>query len=136
MLAQAEQRVHAHGWDNVSLVQTDALELEYPTRVDAILSTYALGLVPEADAIIARGAAALAPGGRWVVLDLSLPPTVPGWVAHAAIPLVRPFGATEEVMARRTWEVIQRAMHEHLDDFSSTDLFFGFIFLATGAAPT
>jgi hypothetical protein len=50
------------------LVQADALVFEFPAGVDAILSTYALSLVPECAELIDRGAAALSPGGRWAVL--------------------------------------------------------------------
>ena len=47
MLAQAQRRIETNGWSNISLVQADAAEFEFPTEVDAILSTYALTQVPE-----------------------------------------------------------------------------------------
>src|SRR3954447_7678520 len=47
MLAQAQHRIETNGWSNVSLVQADAAEFEFPTDVDAILSTYALSHLPE-----------------------------------------------------------------------------------------
>ena len=67
MLAQAQQRVEANGWSNVSLVQADAAAFEFPSEVDAILSTYALTQVPECREVVANGAAALSAGGRWIV---------------------------------------------------------------------
>lgn len=85
MLAEAERRIDAHGWRNVTLIQADVLELELPTGVDAILSTYALSLVPQCAEVIARGCEALAPGGRWVALDPKLPESAPGWVAPLAL---------------------------------------------------
>src|SRR5215472_2388319 len=42
MLAQAQDRIAANGWRNVSLVQADAADFEFPAPADAILSTYAL----------------------------------------------------------------------------------------------
>src|SRR6185437_4022629 len=64
MLAQAQRRIEARRWSNISLVQADAAEFEFPAGVDAILSTYALSQVPECGDVIARGAAALRQGGR------------------------------------------------------------------------
>ena len=65
MLAQAQHRIETNGWSNVSLVQADAADFDYPTEVDAILSTYALTHVPECGDVIAHGAAALSP--RWAL---------------------------------------------------------------------
>ena len=132
MLAQAERRADAHGWRNVTLVQTDALEFEFPTGVDAILSTYALSLVPQCAQLIARGCEALSPGGRWVVLDTKLPENAPGWVAPLALATLRPFAVTEEWIVRRPWEEIRAAMGANLVDFSWTELFFRLVFLAAG----
>ena len=64
MLARARDRIQANGWSNISLVQADAADFDFPTEVDAILSTYALSQVPECAEVIAHGAAALSAGGR------------------------------------------------------------------------
>lgn len=127
MLAQAQQRVEDNGWRNVSLAQTDAAAFEFPAEVDAILSTYALSHLPEPGAVIAHGAAALRPGGRWVVLDLKAPERAPRW-------LVRPFGSIDEWIARRPWEALRIAMRDELSDFSWTEMCFGTAFLAVGCA--
>src|SRR5580693_7503372 len=73
MLARAQDRIEANGWSNVSLEQADAVGYGFPAGGDAILSTYALTQVPECAEVIAHGAAALAAGGRWAVLDLKIP---------------------------------------------------------------
>jgi ubiquinone/menaquinone biosynthesis C-methylase UbiE len=39
MVAQAQDRIETHGWSNISLVQADAADFNFPTGVDAILST-------------------------------------------------------------------------------------------------
>jgi demethylmenaquinone methyltransferase/2-methoxy-6-polyprenyl-1,4-benzoquinol methylase len=134
MLAEAQDRIEASGWRNVSLVQSDAAEFDFPTCVDAILSTYALTQVPECADVIAHGAAALSPGGRWVVLDLKVPDNVPRWPAQLGIALVRPFASIEEWTERRPWQTIRAAMQDSLADLSWAELFFGTAFLAAGSA--
>jgi ubiquinone/menaquinone biosynthesis C-methylase UbiE len=124
MLAQAQQRIEDNGWSNVSLVQADAAAFEFPAGVDAILSTYALTQVPGCGEVIAHGAAALAPGGRWAVLDLKLPEHAPRRLAQ--------LGIAAEWIARRPWETIRAAMEAELVDVSWAELFFGTAFLASG----
>jgi len=133
MLAQAEDRIAAHGWSNISLVQADAAEYTFPAQVDAILSTYALTQVPQCAEVIARGTAGLAGGGRWVVLDVKVPGGTPGWLAQLGTAAVRPFAAIDEWIMRRPWEAIRAAMQEELADPSWTELFFGTAFLAAGS---
>src|SRR5450755_2594045 len=77
MLAHAQDRIETNGWSNISLVQADAADFDFPAEVDAILSTYALSQVPDCAEVIAHGAAALCEGGRWAVLDLKVPTNVP-----------------------------------------------------------
>ncbi len=133
MLAQAQRRIETNGWSNISLVQADAAEFDFPTHVDAILSTYALTQVPECGEVIARGAAALSGGGRWVVLDLKAPEHAPRWLAQAGTAVARPFGSIDEWVARRPWEAIRAAMQETLADVAWDELFFGTAFLAVGS---
>ncbi|MGH3394698.1 MAG: class I SAM-dependent methyltransferase [Streptosporangiaceae bacterium] len=133
MLAQARDRVETNGWSNISLVQSDAAEFDFPAEVDAILSTYALSQVPDCAKVIARGAAALSAGGRWAVLDLKVPGRTPGWLTHLGTAAVRNFAAIDEWIMRRPWEEIRGAMQDELTDFSWTELFFGTAFLAAGS---
>jgi ubiquinone/menaquinone biosynthesis C-methylase UbiE len=133
MLAQAQARIETNGWSNISLVQADAAGFDFPADVDAIVSTYALSQVPECAKVIAHGAAALSPGGRWVVLDLKVPEPTPGWLARLGSAVVRPFASIDEWVMRRPWEEIREAMQEELVDVSCTELFFGSAFLAAGS---
>jgi ubiquinone/menaquinone biosynthesis C-methylase UbiE len=133
MLAQAERRVERNGWRNVSLVQADAAAFDFPDKVGAILSTYALTQVPGCREVIANGAAALSERGRWVVLDLKVPAAAPRWLAQLGIAVVRPFASIDEWVARRPWEEIRGAMQEELTDLSWAELFFGTAFLAAGS---
>jgi ubiquinone/menaquinone biosynthesis C-methylase UbiE len=133
MLARAQDRIEANSWSNVSLVQADAVGFDFPTEVNAILSTYAMTQVPECAEVIAHGAAALSGGGRWAVLDLKVPDNTPGWIAQLGTAIVRPFASIDEWTMRRPWEAIRVAMQEELADFSWTELFFGTAFLAAGS---
>jgi ubiquinone/menaquinone biosynthesis C-methylase UbiE len=133
MLARAEQRIDASGWSNVTLVQADATAFEFPSEVDAILSTYALSQVPECGAVVAHGAAALSAGGRWVVLDLKVPASAPRWLTQLGVATVRPFAGIEQWLARRPWETIRAAMEAELADTTWAELFFGTAFLAAGS---
>ena len=133
MLAQAEHRIHTSGWRNISLVQADAADFDFPTEVDAILSTYALSQVPACGDVITHGAVALSQGGRWVVLDLHPPDNAPRWLSQLGIALVRPFASIDQWILRRPWETIRAAMHDGLTDLSWNELFFGTAFLAAGS---
>ena len=133
MLARAQDRIETNGWSNVSLVQADAVDFNFPAEADAILSTYALSQVPECAEVIAHGAAALSGGGRWVVLDLKVPDNTPGQLAQLGTAIVRHFAAIDEWIMRRPWEAIRAAMQEELADVSWTELFFGTAFLAAGS---
>jgi demethylmenaquinone methyltransferase/2-methoxy-6-polyprenyl-1,4-benzoquinol methylase len=127
MLGQAQERIEANGWSNVSLVQSDAAAFEFPSDVDAILSTYALTQVTGSAEVIGHGAAALRPGGRWVVLDLKLPDHAPRRLAQ--------LGISPEWIARKPWEEIRAAMEAELVDVSWDELLFGSAFLASGRRP-
>jgi ubiquinone/menaquinone biosynthesis C-methylase UbiE len=133
MLAQAQDRIKANGWSNISLVQSDAAEFDFPADVNAILSTYALSQVPGCAEVIAHGAAALSVGGRWVVLDLKVPDNTPRWLSHLGTAIVRPFASIDQWVTRRPWQVIHAAMQEELADVGWTELFFGTAFLAAGS---
>jgi demethylmenaquinone methyltransferase/2-methoxy-6-polyprenyl-1,4-benzoquinol methylase len=134
MLTQAQRRIEAKGWRNVDLVEADALSFHFPAGVNAILSAFALSLVPECGSVITRASTALAPGGRCVVLDLKVPNRAPDWLVRALLPIVRPFVVTEDVIARRPWNVIRTAMRASLIDCAWVELFFGFAFLSAGTS--
>ncbi len=133
MLAHAQDRIAGNGWSNISLVQADAADFDFPLEVDAILSTYAMTQVPECAEVIARGAAALSGRGRWAVLDVKVPDNTPAWLAQFGTAIVRPFASIDAWIMRRPWEAIRAAMQDELADLSWTELFFGTAFLAAGS---
>lgn len=130
MLEKARQRIQRNKWSNMSLVQSDAALYEFPKRVNGVISTFALTLVPEYDAVIRRAAKALAPGGRLVVLDFKMPTGWPMWLVRTFAQLTRPFGVTMDLAERHLWE----SMGHHLEMVAFEELYFGSIFICAGRA--
>jgi len=60
MLEQSRQAIVANKWANIHLVCADAAQFEFPSKVDAIVSTYTLTLVPDCGCVISNAYAALA----------------------------------------------------------------------------
>ena len=134
MLDQARQAITANNWANIQLVCADAAQFVFPPRVDAVLSVYTLTLVPDCERVISNASAALAPGGRLVILDMSWPKYCPLWWRHVLF-FLRSYGVTEEILRHRPWEIVQKSMKEHLQTFSQKQFWFGFFYLACGTVP-
>jgi ubiquinone/menaquinone biosynthesis C-methylase UbiE len=136
MLDQARQRVAAHGWKNVELVQSDATQYQFPTQVDGIISTFALTFVPDCERVIQHGCWALAPGRQWVVLDMAWPTRWPLWWRHLLFFLRLPsYGITADVVQRRPWQTIWSTMERHLINVARKQFWMGFFYLASGEQP-
>jgi len=129
MLSVAEERVRTHGWRNVSLILCEAGEYVFPERVNGILSTFALTLVPEFDEVIRKGAAALAVFGHWVLADLKMPDSRISRIAPVLLPIVRPFGVTLDLASRHPWGSIKK----HMGNVELNEFYFGFAYIACGA---
>ena len=128
MLERARQRVAAKGWDNVELIRARAPDFDFPARVEAAFSTFALSLEPRFDEVIAKAAATLVPGGRFVLLDLRMPDN---WLRHLApvlIWLVRPFAVSLEVAKRQPWKSLQHRFPR----YSYQKGHLGIVYLAIG----
>jgi ubiquinone/menaquinone biosynthesis C-methylase UbiE len=134
MLEQARQRVEDEGWQNVELVHQDAAGYEFPANVDAIISTFALSLIPEAPEIVRRAAEALAEGGRMAVVDLQIPESWPDWAISIGMAIVKPFAVTAEWVARRPWPTIQAAMREALQDVQINTYYLDTTYVISGEA--
>lgn len=128
MLERARHRVARHQWSNVELLQTDAAAFDFPQHVNGILSTFALTLVPEFDAVIRAGAQALANRGRWVVADLKLPGGHQAWLTRILLPLFRPFGVTFDLAERHPWD----SLNACLSEFRLDETYFGYAYVASG----
>jgi demethylmenaquinone methyltransferase/2-methoxy-6-polyprenyl-1,4-benzoquinol methylase len=128
MLQQAQRRIDAHEWHNVTLVQGDAAQYAFPAGLNGVFSSFALTLVPEYAAVIGHAWRALAPGGRLVILDLKQPDTWPLWVTKLGVALTSPFGVTLDLKDRKPWEVMER----HFRQVTVTELYGGFVYIAVG----
>jgi demethylmenaquinone methyltransferase/2-methoxy-6-polyprenyl-1,4-benzoquinol methylase len=129
MLDCARKRIVSEGWTNVELVQSDAASFAFPANVSAIISAFALTLVPEFDIVVCKGSEALIPGGRWVVLDFKLPETRLARLAPLlALLLIRPFGGTLAMSRRHPWE----SLRKYLDHVVVKNVFGGFAYVASG----
>jgi len=133
MLAEARQRAAANQWENVQLVCADASQFEFPENVNAVLSTYAMTLVPNCGHVVSNACESLSPKGRIVVLDMAWPRYCPMWGRYILF-FLRSYGVTAEVLRRRPWEVVQKAMEENLTDITQKNYWFGFFYLCYGAA--
>lgn len=70
MLAKAQERAAAHGWSQVRLVHGDAAELQgVGGPFDAVISTWAMGIVEDLPSALSRAVESLRPGGRLALLD-------------------------------------------------------------------
>lgn len=128
MLSVAREQVRKNGWSNVELVHCDTARFLFPERVDGIISTFALTLVPEYESVIRAGSDALAPGGRFVILDFKLPNS---WLSRLA-PVIgltlRPFGGTLDLATRHPWKTLKK----YFADVSVTELYGGIAYIAAG----
>lgn len=128
MLVVARERVRRNGWSNVELVQSDSATFHFPERVNGIISTFALTLVPEYEKVIRAGSDALVTDGRFVILDLKLPDTWLSRLGPLIVLLMRPFGVTLDLAARHPWE----ALKKHFGDALITELYGGIAYIAVG----
>lgn len=131
MLAEAQERIRGNEWSNVELVHINAAHYSFSRGINGILSTFALTLAPEYDAVIRAGAAALAPGGRFVVLDFKLPSTKRARLAPLLIAATRPFGVSIDLADRHPWESMQR----HLGNVELNEVYGGFAYVAASEKP-
>jgi len=128
MLSAANKRIERNQWTNIELVQCDADLYAFPEHVDGVISTFAITLVAEYDKIIQRGAKALAPGKRLVVLDFKMPDSWPMWLVKFFVILTRPFGVTLDLADRHPWESIE----QYLESIELKSFYFGSIYVAAG----
>ena len=128
MLVIAKSRIERSGWKNVQLVQSDAANYVFPSKTKGVISTFALTLVPEYEAVIERAANSLASGGRFVILDFKRPKRWPLWVVKIGVAITKPFGVSLDLAERKPWE----AMNKHFKNVTMTEIFGGFVYIAVG----
>lgn len=128
MLAKAAHRVRKFGWRNVQLHQADVGAWSFPEHVNGVLATFALTLIPHYADVIARGARALVPGGRFVMVDIRVPTSGPPWLLRVWARSSRAFGITPDLAERMPW----MSLHTHFAHVRVRSLYFGRAYLAVG----
>jgi len=129
MLSEARKKIEHNGWDNVELINCDVAEYRFPKNIDGIITSYAITLVPQYDGIIRKGAEALKPGKRFVILDFKRPKGWPDWLVRLAVRLLFvPFGANYEMINRHPWESIEK----NLNVVSFREFYFRSVYIDCG----
>jgi len=128
MLEKARDRVRRNGWQNVELVEADAIAYVFPAGIQGVLSTFALTLVPEYEQVIAHSAHALASGGRLVIADFKRPDNWPLWLVRLGVLITNPFGVSLDLTDRKPWKV----MTKYLSRVTVTESFGGSVYIAVG----
>ncbi len=137
MLAEAQKKVDAAGWSNVELVQSDAVEYEFPEKVDGVLSTYALSYIPRFEEIVVNGCKALAPGRRMSIMDLKSPtyPVLSNLVSYLLVLFLRPYAVTDDYIARRRLEETKTVIYKNLEDTYMREWYLGTTYVISGRCP-
>ncbi len=145
MLTEARERVRRAGWDNVRLVQGDAADLagmEGP--FDAVLGTWALGIVDDLPAALRSAVSVLRPGGRLAILDLHRTRAPSGLrrrlvdpVLHAVLRWSGVDSAEDldDERLQRRWAEGKTYLRDALVDVHEAENIDGAGFLLTGSAP-
>lgn len=128
MLEKAREKIHHNGWQNVELVEADAVRYEFPDGIQGVLSTFALTLVPEYEQVINHAARALASSGRLVIADFKKPDHWPMWLVKLGVLITKSFGVTLDLTDRKPWEV----MTQYFSHVTVIELFAGSVYIAVG----
>jgi ubiquinone/menaquinone biosynthesis C-methylase UbiE len=116
MLRHARAKVATAAWEHVTLVEADARtvspEVLGVERVDAVISMLGFSVIPDWERVFERTYDLLAPGGRYVVMDLYLEGRRTSRMADAFFRVAARADST-----RRFWEPLER----RVDDFELHD---------------
>jgi ubiquinone/menaquinone biosynthesis C-methylase UbiE len=88
MLANARERIKAHGWENVSVRRADATTVAFDEPFDAALATLSLSVMPDVRRAVENVYRSLVPGARLAVVDVRPAPSGPIRILN---PLIRRF---------------------------------------------
>lgn len=132
MLRKARAKIDRARWEHVTLVESDARligpELLGVERVDAVISMLGFTVIPDWETVFERTWDLLAPGGRYVVMDLFLEGTRTSRFADAMFHVLAQADST-----RRFWEPLER----RVTDFEQYDdpVFGGVARIVAGTKP-
>ncbi|MCI0490484.1 MAG: methyltransferase domain-containing protein [Blastocatellia bacterium] len=111
MLARARELVDKHGWQNVTLTESDAAEYAPPEPVDAVFFSLSYATMPHHHQVLHHVWNHLRPGGRVVIMDAKLPAKTWGrlllpfmaWISRITVlgdPYIRPWEELQELSGR------------------------------------
>ncbi|VAX27810.1 hypothetical protein MNBD_IGNAVI01-219 [hydrothermal vent metagenome] len=128
MLEQAENRIRKNKWNNFELINIDAFEYLFEGKVNAVISTFALTMIPEYEKIIRNISRALEPGNRFVVCDFKKPDQYPDWLINLGVFITKPFGVSLDLADRKPW----KDMEKYFLKVEVKEIFGGFAYIAVG----
>lgn len=131
MLERGRTRVRDRGWQNVELIRGSVSEFEFPDGVGGIIAMGVLTYEPEFDKVIERGAKALSPSRKWVVLDYKMPIGWQRMFAPLFVAFGSSFGVSKDLMKRHIWEAVER----HLKNTNMREFYGGYVYIISGEAP-
>ena len=135
MLGRAYQKILRAGWTNVRLIQADITTFRPVEPVDAVLCTFAIGLLPDPD-LGARAFVDMArPGGCLLVADTR---RIGRWYGPLVDPLLRLGGRPwiPSTMEDRYWSAHpQTALAAMSENSHSEEWLGGTVYIAWGRRP-
>ena len=117
MLEKAKGLRIKQGWDNVTLIRSDALSYTAPVKVDAVLFSLSYATMPHHNQVLKHAWDQLKPGKNLVIMDAKLPTGILGklllpysmWIMRKTVlgnPLIRPWEELQELTQEFTMEEI------------------------------
>lgn len=130
MLAPARRLCARHGWTNVRLSRSDAIDYVAPEPLDGVLFSLSYNTMPHHRSVLAHALSQLRPGGRIVIMDAKLPSGLGG-------KLILPFSVwlmKRTVLGNpyiRPWDHLAPATA----DFAMQEFRFGSYYVCRGCKP-
>jgi len=142
MLKQARARSDRAGWENVHVVRGDATRPPVGS-VDALLSTFVVGMLNQPDAAVREWVTQVEPGGRVTLLNATRSDRLAALPLNLALRLfvrltapgyrLRRDSPTAEL--ERRWDLARDALFEGTRDQHDERLGWGLVPLASGRVP-
>ena len=103
MLAKAQQKAKRESWDNVELVTADVESYSIPAETNAVISTFALEMIPRYAEIILSLSEDMPHGARLGLHGFKHPEKWPKWLVKAGILATKIFGVNKEYEDFEPW---------------------------------
>ena len=142
MLRQAENRIERAGWENVHVVQGDATRPPV-AEVDAVVSTFVVGMLDDPGAAVRTWIRCTRPGGRVTLLNAARSPRLLALPLNLGLRLFVRFtapghqfslSAPVRVLEQR-WDEACDAVYEGTVDHHAERLGLGLVPLVSGRVP-